>query len=254
MPRERRRLPRESCRQHQQADAHDGQATEQHFAAPCPVEQQESATTVIVTLTTPMPAVREDGRRVRGEAGLLEDVWRIVDHRIDAGDLLEDREPDADDERRPGVWRSEQGAKRHLALLGTDVALQTRHLGIDGRRAAQRPQRVARLLPTPLCHQPARALRQHCHAEAEKHAGHRPETEHPAPRARDVGHREVDEIGGQDAARDTKLVQRHDHAALVRRRCFRKIERRQHRMRRRSRRQGPAARQSASRVRSRRRS
>ena len=72
---------------------------------------------VASTLTAPIAqVVAAVWAAGRGEAGGGEDVVGIVDDRVDAGDLLQDRKPEADFERRPPARLEHVGPRRCFVL------------------------------------------------------------------------------------------------------------------------------------------
>ena len=109
---------------------------------------------------------------------------------------------------------------------GWQLFLDLAHLALYLRRiAAQLVEHRARIVVAAAQHQPARAFRQHQHAQQEQRAGQGDDAQHPAP-GFDVAEGGVGKKGHEDADGDHQLVGRDHRAALVLRRDLGQIQRR----------------------------
>ena len=167
------------------------------------------------------------GLALRG-AHVLEHVRREIEHRVDADDLLEDRQHDADDQHQPAIAEQRTGVldERRLDLL-------ERRVGIA---AAEPLEKRERFRIAVLEHEKARCFRHQQHEEDEQGRRDRGRGEHVAPaviheeivvakRLHEVVH-EIDEVDADD---DGDLLQGDEQPARRRRRDLGDVHRRQHR-------------------------
>ena len=198
-----------------QRDHHPGDADHQQ-RAPAGAVEQPHRHQGHGDVDDPDPDRRQN-RSGRGvDAGEFDDRRRVVDDRVDAGDLLQDRQADPDQERRfddrlqqlaPGT-----GLVVDALLDFLDLALdQVRVVDADLRQ--RRPRRVV----VAVHHQPARALRHPPHAEGERQRRHAAEAEHPAPAFAGV-EAEPDQVGDEDPDRHRQLEEADQAAAALGRR------------------------------------
>jgi hypothetical protein len=162
-------------------------------------------------------ADRGEDRPGRGvDAGEFDDRRRVVDDRVDPGHLLQDRQPDADHQRRFD-HRLQQLAPG--AGLVVDALFDLLDLAIDRVRVVDADLRQRRPGGEVVAghHQPARALRHPQHAEGERQRRYHAEAEHPAP-AFDAVEGEADQVGDEDADRDRQLEEADQAATTLRRR------------------------------------
>ena len=185
-----------------QRHRHHRAADEQQRPATGPVEQPDRDQGHADVDDPDRDRGQDRGRRGL-DAGELDDRRRVVDHRVDARDLLQDREPDPD---------HESGLDQRLAQvtpatrLGADLALDLDDLLLDrlGVAGADPRQHRPRLEVAPRHHQPARALRHPQHPDPERECGDGAEAQHPPPRLA-VVEGEPDHVGDDDADRDRQL-------------------------------------------------
>ncbi len=146
----------------------------------------------------------------------------VVNHRVDAGKLLQRSQPDADKEREFDgglAQRLEAGNPRGRGLAN-DLLLGERLV-----RSVNAREIAASVLVAPGLKQIARTFRHEEHARNQDRRGHDGQPQHPAPRfvARE---RVVHDKRAEDADRDRELVKRNQRAANLRGRDFRDVERR----------------------------
>ena len=160
-------------------------------------------------------------------AGLREDRRQVVEDRVDAGDLLEERQAERDqhDEADAPVEQAAQAARHVLrceALRGSAAELSCACCG-----AADARQHVQRLLVAALHQQPARAFRNERQQQQIQQRRKHLHAEHPAPVV--LAHAEQEVVGEErrrDADHDHELVERHEPAAPPRGRDLRDVDRR----------------------------
>ncbi len=199
----------------EQRDHHPGDADHQHRPPPGPVQQpQRQDREADVDDADPDRGQDRPGRGV--DAGEFDDRRRVVDDRVDPGHLLQDRQPDADEQSRfdhrlqqlapgPGLV-----VEALLDLLQLEVD-RVRIVDPDLRQHRPRREVVA------AHHQPARALRHPQHPEGQGQRRHAAEPEHPAP-VLAVVEGEPDQVGDEDADRHRQLEEADQAAAALRRR------------------------------------
>ena len=158
----------------------------------------------------------------RAEARKREDLVGVVDHGIDAGDLLEDGQADADPERP--AKRGDENLRPACLRVRRQVVGDDVETLLDLRSALGLHERFPSVGPPSHLHQPARRVR-HDRSDADQHdAGHDREPEHQPP-ARVVAERGVHDVGQQDADRDRELIARDEPASYLLRGHLRRIQR-----------------------------
>ena len=162
------------------------------------------AISVASTFTPPITQSVTRARCLGREAGRRENLVGVVDDRVDAGDLLEHRQPDRDHQRPPPL-RMEKlapasgiGVLRERGLDGVEPGLDVR-VGLD---AAQLGGGIGTAV---FEHQPARRFRREQADDEQRQPRHRRRVEHQAP-VGFGGEQAVDEVGQEDADRDRHLV------------------------------------------------
>ncbi|HEX2706729.1 MAG TPA: hypothetical protein VHM66_01815 [Solirubrobacterales bacterium] len=162
-------------------------------------------------------ADRGQDRAGRGvDAGDFDDRRRAVDDGVDAGHLLQDREPDPDEQRRfhHRLQQLAPGPRLVVEALLDLFQLDVDRVGVvDTDLRQRRPRREV----VAGHHQPARALRHPQHPEAERQRRHTAEAQHPTP-ALAVVECEADQIGDEDPDRDRQLEEADQAPAALRRR------------------------------------
>ena len=146
------------------------------------------ATTVISDVDDADPDRGEDRPRRGVDAGELDDRRRVVDDRVDAGHLLQDRQPDADHQRRfaPSACSSSLQAPGFSSTLSLISSSSRSIVSGSSTRIFASVARACVVVADH--HQPARALRHPQHPDGERQRRQRAEAEHPAP-AFDVARR-----------------------------------------------------------------
>ena len=166
-----------------------------------------------------------------GSAGHPEDVRRVVDHGVDAVQLVEGRDHKGEQQRLEVL-----ALKQPLlaaACLGVQRVHDLRRLAswIFVAKAGEYP---FGLFAPSAFRQPARAFGNPEHGQQKRRRRQCHDAEHPTPRRRivrpqDPGHQIVGEIGRENADHDVQLTDRHQHATPFGRRDFGDVHRRNHR-------------------------
>ncbi len=173
----------------------------------------------------PTPEGCEDRRTGRVDAGALDDRRGVVDDGVDPGYLLQDRQADADQQRRlhgrglevAPPARIGSGAPGDLVDLVVDRLFAGR---ADPQQGGFGSRGVA------LHHQPARTARQTGDADRQYQGRYCAEAEHPAPALVDIREGESHQVGDQDPDRHRKLEEGHQTAAHVGRGDLADVDRR----------------------------
>ena len=195
-----------------EGDGHDRAAPEQQRPAPGPVEEADR--------DERHPDVddadgdrREDRRRGRVDARVPDDRRSEIDDRVDARDLLQDCQADADHE-----GRLDDRVAQVLPAAGLldDAVGDLVELCVDQRRVvlADRLEDGLRLVAATCHDQPARALGHLQHADQEEDRGNGAEGEHGPPVLAAVED-QADGIGDDDPDRDGELEERDESSADV---------------------------------------
>jgi hypothetical protein len=120
--------------------------------------------------------LRRGGRKACGG----EDVVGIIDDRVDAGDLLQDCEAEADFQRRPPAGREHVPPRRHF-VLGAQRRLDGREPRVGVVPGAKSDKRLAGVIAAAALGEPARRLKSGQDGEREENARARGDPEHGAP-------------------------------------------------------------------------
>ena len=175
-----------------------------------------------------------DQRCADAKAALLQNRWRVIVHRVDAGGLLHDRQAAADQHHPPDprdvADHREGGALGGQGALGVFDDRVELHLGLT--RVQAQSKDAACLGQSAFEAVPARRIRQHHHAEQQCDGRDSGDRQHDAPHVRIVNqviqqgvHREGQHLTGDDH----QLVDRHHSSATLRRCHLREIQRARHR-------------------------
>ena len=152
----------------------------------------------------------------------VEDLVGVVDHGVDAGDLLEDCQTNADP-KRPAKRRRENLRPACLRVRRQVVGDGVETL-LDLRSALGLHQRGLSVGTPSHLHQPARRVRHDRSDEDQHDAGQDREPEHQPP-APVVAERSVHNVGHQDADRDRELIARDEPSTHLLRGHLRRIQR-----------------------------
>jgi len=176
------------------------------------------ATIVISTFTRPIPARGKDRSGGGRNSGGLDDHGCVVNDCVDAHDLLEDREANADDQRGPQRWLEQIGEAAFFLGRASRPCSISKKFPVDIRCASNPRERrtsafgVARFAAATGGFPAGRAF------PAPKIQGREQcKCKHPTP-ALDLCKRVIHNVGEQDANGDRKLKQGDLPAPRVRRR------------------------------------
>src|SRR5258708_8547702 len=161
---------------------------------------------------------RKNGAGSRRNARGLQNRRRIVDHRVNSGDLLKNGQSDADNQRGTNRGAKKVGPVTALARLSERVPYFL-EFGRNVRAASNSLENFQRLVRLAMLRQPSRASRKVQQAQPQHYSRNGGKTKHPSPPS-SPGESVINHVCSKNSDRDGELEQRDLPPARFGRRNF----------------------------------